>query len=134
MSRPGTAIPVTLVSWTLLVWSTRIGNIWNDAALTDGEKWGRTGLAVSFTVLALGAALALWRRHRSAHVALAALAAWTVAVWVPRAVGIIAGDHDAGFVAVHVVLAAVSCTLAGLTAAGLVRGRERQVNAQDLSG
>ena len=43
--------------WTLLVWTTRIGNIWNDDGLTAGEKWGRTGLALSFTALALAVAL-----------------------------------------------------------------------------
>ena len=43
-----------------------------------------------------------------------ALAVWTVAVWAVRAVGIAFADHAAAFIAVHLVLAAVSTVLAGL--------------------
>lgn len=108
--RPAT---VVLVVWTLLVWTTRISNIWGDQALSDGEKWGRTALAMSFTLLALGVAVALWRRAGSLRAAVTALAAWTVLVWVVRSVGIATGDHDTAFVVVHLVLAVVSIGLAG---------------------
>lgn len=108
--RPAT---VVLVVWTLLVWTTRISNIWGDEALSDGEKWGRTGLALSFTVLAAVVAVALWRRASWLRPAVVALAGWTVAVWVVRSVGIAAGDHDTAFVVVHLVLAVVSIGLAG---------------------
>jgi hypothetical protein len=100
-----------LVVWTLLVWTTRIGNIWGDDGLATGAKWGRTGLALSFTVLAVAAGWALWRRAGWSRPAVAALAGWTVVVWVVRAVGIATGDHEAAFIAVHLVLAAVSITL-----------------------
>jgi hypothetical protein len=40
-----------------------------------------------------------------------AFAAWTVAVWVVRSVGIATADHDASFIAVHLVLAAISISL-----------------------
>jgi len=104
-----------LVAWTFLVWTTRIANIWRDADLDTGERWGRTLLAVSFTVLALAAAVALWRRLGQATVvAVGALAAWTIAVWVVRGIGILAADHDLGFKVVHTVLAVVSIVLAVL--------------------
>lgn len=108
-------LAVALVAWTFFVWTTRIANIWRDEALTTGEKWGRTGLAVSFTVLALAVVVTLWRRARQASlVAVGALAGWSVVVWVVRDVRIVAADHGAGFKAVHTVLAVVSIALAAL--------------------
>src|SRR5690606_8736058 len=108
-------VAVALVAWTFFVWTTRIANIWRDEALTTGEKWGRTGLAVSFTVLALAVVVTLWRRARQASlVAVGALAGWSVVVWVVRDVRIVAADHGAGFKAVHTVLAVVSIALAAL--------------------
>jgi hypothetical protein len=104
-----------LVAWTFLVWTTRIANVWRDADLDTGQRWGRTLLALSFTMLAIAAAVALWRRLRQATVvAVGALAAWTVTVWVVRGVGILAADHDLGFKAVHTALAVVSIALAVL--------------------
>jgi hypothetical protein len=104
-----------LIAWTFLVWTTRIANIWRDADLDTGERWGRTLLALSFTVLAIAAGVALWRRLLQATVvAVGALAAWTIAVWVVRGVGILVGDHDLGFKAVHTILAMVSIALAVL--------------------
>jgi hypothetical protein len=90
-----------LVAWTFLVWTTRVANVWRDA--------------LSFTVLAIAAGVALWRRLAQATVvAVGALAAWTVAVWVVRGIGILAADHDLGFKVVHTVLAVVSIALAVL--------------------
>jgi hypothetical protein len=104
-----------LVAWTFLVWTTRVANIWRDADLDTGERWGRILLALSFTVLAIAAGVALWRRLAQATVvAVGALAAWTVAVWVVRGIGILAADHDLGFKVVHTVLAVVSIALAVL--------------------
>ena len=99
---------------TLLVWTTRIGNIWRDDGLTDAERWGRTALALSFTVLAVAVAWALLRRAPWRRLAVLALAGWTVAVWVVRAVGIATAEHEAAFVAVHLVVAAVSIALSVL--------------------
>jgi hypothetical protein len=110
----GRRATVALVVWTFFVWTTRIGNIWRDADLDTGGKVGRTALALSFTVLALAVAVALWRRARWTGTAVLALAGWTVGVWVVRSVGILTADHDAGFKAVHTVLAVVSIALAAL--------------------
>src|ERR687891_1035507 len=114
---------VALVTWTFLVWTTRIGNIWRDAELSTGEQWGRTLLAVSFTVLGLAVVVALWRRVVPAVVVtVGALAAWTTGVWVVRGTGILAGDHELGFKAVHAVLAVVSIVLAALAWREVRRG------------
>jgi hypothetical protein len=106
---------LALVAWTFLVWTTRIANIWRDEALAMGEKLGRTGLALSFTVLAVVAVVGVWRvSGRASLVAVAALAGWTTGVWVVRGTGIVLADHDAAFTAVHAVLAVVSIVLAAL--------------------
>jgi hypothetical protein len=106
---------VALVAWTFLVWTTRIANIWRDADLDTGDRWGRTLLAVSFTVLAIAVVVAVGRRLGQATVvAVGALAAWTITVWVVRGIGILAADHDLGFKVVHTVLAVVSIVVAVL--------------------
>lgn len=114
MSRLRPPATVALVAWTFLVWTTRIRNIWTDDALSTSEQWGRTALAGSFTVLAGAVVVALWRRAPWQRAAVTALAVWTTAVWVVRAVGIATADHEAAFIAVHVVLAIVSIALSGL--------------------
>jgi hypothetical protein len=109
---------VALVVWTFLVWTTRINNIWADDGLDTAAKVGRTGLALSFTVLAAATAVGLWRRRqrvvRWLRPLVTGFAGWTVAVWVVRGVQIATDDHDLAFVAVHLVLAVVSIGLAGL--------------------
>jgi hypothetical protein len=106
---------LTLVGWTFFVWTTRIANIWRDDALDTGEKVGRTGLALSFTLLAIAVVVTLWRRLPQASlVAVGGLAAWSVAVWVVRDVRILFADHEVGFKVVHTVLAVVSIGLAAL--------------------
>jgi hypothetical protein len=94
------------------VWTTRIRNIWTDDALSAGTQWARTALALSFTVLALAVGHAVYHRTSWRDGVVRLLAGWTVVVWVVRAVGIALADHDAAFVAVHVVLAVVSIGLA----------------------
>ena len=104
-----------MVVWTFLVWTTRIANVWRDADLDTGDRWGRTLLALSFTILAIVVVVALRRRLTHATVAaVAALAAWTTAVWIVRGIGILAADHDGGFKLVHTMLAVVSIVLAVL--------------------
>ncbi|HLM62671.1 MAG TPA: hypothetical protein VK306_00100 [Acidimicrobiales bacterium] len=124
---------VALVAWTFVVWTTRIANIWRDEGLDTGGKVVRTALALSFTVLALAVVAALWRARRLTVPAVAALAAWTVAVWVVRGAGLVAGDHEVGFKVVHTVLAVVSIGLAVLAwretrgAVPVPAGRDRVV-------
>jgi hypothetical protein len=106
---------LALVAWTFFVWTTRIGNIWRDADLDTAEKVGRTGLALSFTLLALAVVGALWRGSaRTRLVAVGALAAWSTAVWIVRDARILVADHEVGFKVVHTVLAVVSIVLSVL--------------------
>lgn len=116
--RPPTSALV-LAAWTLFVWGGRIRN-----ALTDSGGAGPVVLALTFVALAVAV---LATRGRRAPVVLA-LAGWTVAVWVPRAVDIaLLSDHDAAFVVVHLVLAAVSVVLAAWVARDVTRsGRAPQ--------
>jgi hypothetical protein len=95
---------LVLVGWTLLIWLSRIRNIWADEALSTGGQLARTGVAVLFVVLAAVAAL------RPALVPVFAL--WTAGYWAVRGVQIILNDHGLGFTVVHTVLALVSIGLA----------------------
>jgi hypothetical protein len=106
----GTVPPVVawaLALWTLFVWGTRIVNI-----LTDGGSAGALAVAVLLTALGLATAASLaglrlpW--------ALPALAVATIVVWAVRVPLVLASDHEAAFVVVHLVLAGVSVALAAL--------------------
>lgn len=106
--------------WTAFVWGTRIRN-----AVRDDAGAGPVLLSLTFLALAAATLVWVWRARRSGRPEpwgrplLAALAAWTAAVWAVRAVDIaVLSDHDAGFVVVHLALAAVSTALA----AGAWRG------------
>lgn len=94
---------LALPLWTLAVWGGRIRN-----AVDGDEGAGPVLLALTFVLLAVAALL----DRRAAYV----LAGWTIAVWVVRIVDIaILSDRGAAFIAVHLVLAAVSVGLAAWT-------------------
>jgi len=103
-----------LVGWTLFVWANRLRNIWTDDGLTTSGQAGRSALALSFVLpaLVIGATLLRRRWGRWFPWFVRAFAAWTVAVWVVRMVGIALHGHDIGFVVVHLVLAVLSSVLA----------------------
>jgi hypothetical protein len=104
---------LAFAAWTVLVWATRIDNIWSDGDLTTAGKLGRTALAISFAAPATLLLVAAWQRRRVVtRVLTRALGVWTVAVWLVRAGGIVTDDHDTAFVVVHLVLAVVSTALA----------------------
>ena len=109
---------LTFACWTVVVWGARIRN-----AVQDDAGAGSIALASSFVVLGL-----LVVATRGGWRPVVALAAWTVAVWVVRAVDItLLSDHDAAFVAVHLVLAVVSVALAAWAARAVTRsGRAPQ--------
>ena len=94
-----------LALWTVLVWGTRISNI-----LSDGGGAGALTVAVGLT--ALGAAAIASLLTRRLPWAVPALAVATVVVWAVRVPLVLAHDHEAAFVVVHLVLAAVSLALA----------------------
>jgi hypothetical protein len=96
----------------MLVWTTRIGNIWRDDTLDTAGKWGRTGLAGTFTVLAVAALVGLATKAAWLRPVVTAFAVWTTGVWIVRIVGIAVHGHEAAFVIVHTVLAVISVGLA----------------------
>ncbi|HEY9555208.1 MAG TPA: hypothetical protein VIR58_00655 [Acidimicrobiales bacterium] len=114
MSTPRLPATLALVAWTFLVWTTRINNIVADDSLDSGETAARLALSLSFTVLVVAVGWAYSKRAAWLRPATFALAGWTTAVWAVRAVGIAFADHDAAFIAVHLVLAVVSVAIAGL--------------------
>lgn len=123
--------------WTLFVWGGRIRNALGDDALTGTGRAGTLLLAASFVVPAvlLGAGWLVSRGARPQGELLVrgtvALAAWTVAVWVVRGGDILlGGDHEVGFVVVHLVLAIVSSALAVVTAVVVRGGRRSESFAQ----
>jgi len=103
--------------WTLFVWATRIRTAWTQDDLSAAARAGRVGLALSFTVLGVALLVVAGRSRGRALTRAEALvvqtaAVWTIGVWVVRAVGIALADHEAAFIAVHIVLAVVSVALA----------------------
>ena len=117
----GRRLLVAFGAWTLFVWATRVGTAFEQDDLSAAARAGRVGLAVSFTVVGIALLAVAWRargRELSAVEArvVQAAAVWTVGVWVVRGVQIAVADHEAAFIAVHVVLAVVSIALAVATA------------------
>lgn len=132
MALNGLRPALVLSAWTLLVWTTRIRNIWTDEDLdTTGQLW-RTALALAFTAFAVVTIVGWWRARGSGtspawlRAWIRAFAAWTVGVWLVRGLQITAGDHGAAFVAVHTALAVVSIALAAWAV--------RSVNSQARQG
>ena len=117
---------IALAVWSLLVWTTRLRNIWTDDELSSADQWTRTALALSFTVLALAVGHAVFHRTAWRQTVVRALAGWTIVVWLVRAIGIATADHGGAFIAVHLVLAAISIGLAtlALREGGRAAGRE----------
>ena len=107
---PGRRLLVAFGAWTLFVWATRIGTA------TADEAWDRVAMAVGFTLVGLAVLVVAWRARGRALTAGELLAvriavAFTVVVWLVRGVQIALADHEAAFVVVHLVLAAVSIGL-----------------------
>lgn len=128
MSTPRRTATLALVAWTFLVWTTRLNNIVADESLDGAAKVGRLALALSFTALAAAVVWTLTRRRARLSQAVTALAVWTVVVWAVRSVGIALADHDAGFIAVHLALAAVSTVLAALAVRELRQAPQRELS------
>jgi hypothetical protein len=105
---------VVLVLWTLFVWGGRLRNLAADpGGLAEANRWS-LGASIGFVALALAvgvAVLAGFGGRRPGRVALGLLAGAGMAVWAVRAVDIALGDHSVGFIAVHLVLAAVTVGL-----------------------
>jgi len=102
---------------TLLIWTTRIRNVWTDDSLGTAGQLARTALSLTFTAFAVAGLWLWWHARQGSAPAwtpplVRAFAAWTTAVWVVRGVQIALADHAVAFVLVHTALAVGSIALA----------------------
>lgn len=111
---------VVFGGWTLLVWGSRIRNIVADDDLTGSVRTASLLMALTFVIPAavVGVvAVRAWRnRQRPARwvaQVVVTLAAWTIGVWLFRALDIaVDPGHSVGFRVVHSALALVSMVIA----------------------
>ncbi|HTO01173.1 MAG TPA: hypothetical protein VL068_10905 [Microthrixaceae bacterium] len=117
------------LGWTIFVWGiVRVRNILGDDALSVSERNQALLLSVTFwvpaAVIAVMLILAVAKKSPlspAARYGVIGLAAWSVLVWLFRAVDIaLFSDRGAAFIVVHVVLGVISVVLAWL-AVGEVR-------------
>jgi hypothetical protein len=95
-----------LGGWTLLVWLTRLRNLLSG----DESAWWWLP-AVGFLA---GGGLCLWAWWRGGDALATPVRLFAVvgsAYWIVRSVGVVAAGHSAGFVVVHLALAAVTVAL-----------------------
>lgn len=112
------------MAWTLFVWLGRIRNVAADPDLSGSARAWSLGMAVTLSLLAVVTLVAVATRTLADPIARGAaltLAAASSAIWVVRAIGIAGNEHSAGFIAVHLVLAAVTLALSALVARHLLR-------------
>lgn len=130
---------VVLATFTLLVWTTRIRNIWTDDSLSTTGQLGRTALSLSFTVFAVAVLWFWWRGRRRGSIdpiagpVVRMFGAWTIGVWAIRVVQISTAGHDTAFVAVHTALAVVSTVLAVWAVRDVRRGPDQRSGPRHVS-
>ena len=94
---------------TLLAWTTRIYNLFEDNEVSNGERIWSLLVAAIFLLAAIAVIKILvgsWRdRNIKNSRLIPAFCIWTVTFWIVRSVGILIADHEAGFKIVHVLLA-----------------------------
>lgn len=103
--------------WALVAWGGRILVVFD----AGSGVWDRTRIALSL-VAAVAAVVALWA-GRWIKPALLAYAAVAAVVWIRSAVSVMTEDATPAFVAVHLLLAAVSL---GLGALAVLTARQPQ--------
>lgn len=110
---------LALAAWSGFVWANRANNLRTDDTAGVDLAISLMLLSVSlvFAAATVATVLVAWRRHEPlgarAALLLRGFAVWTAAVWVWRAIDIVADWRSVGFVVVHLVLAVVSWVLAG---------------------
>ena len=101
---------------TLLVWITRIYNLFEDNEISNGERVWSLLVSTVFLLAAIAVIKILvgsWRdRNIKKSRLITAFCIWTVTFWIVRSVGILIADHGAGFKIVHACLAIVFILLA----------------------
>lgn len=111
---------IVLVGWTVFIWLTRIKNAWGSSEESTGAKVASTVSAVVLLVaaIAVGRVLVVARRRSLTAVEgrlITILGAGTIVVWAVRIPQILLDDQGVPFKVVHVVLGAISVTLAVLS-------------------
>lgn len=101
-----------LVGWTILLWLSRTRNVLANDELTSLGRGVRLAVVVVFVAMAVAVIVGVKRRWFG--IALRVLCSWTIGYWLVRGGGILLGDYDAGFKAVHTVLMVVSIGLAAV--------------------
>lgn len=107
--------------WTLFVWVTRLRLASADGT-TSWLDWARILVSVSFGLILVTLAMRIRRGTRSqwSAAAMIGFAVWTVVVWVPSLVSVLAGDQTSAFKLVHSFLAIGSLAV-GAIIGGLAR-------------
>ncbi len=104
-------------AWTLFSWVGRFRNIWSDDTLGAGQKVLDSVPVLIFTAVGVAVAVAVLRVEgsdlgRRGRRVVQVAAGWTIAYWLVRLPTILVDHHDAGFKAVHAVLAVIAWALA----------------------
>lgn len=111
---------LALAAWSGFVWVNRLRNLQADpdvAPLDEAVSLVLSGLSLTLALVAVVLVVRAWRSggpsvdaiERGSYLT---FAGWTIAVWVLRVIDIVVSWRSLGFVAVHVVLGAVSMVLA----------------------
>lgn len=114
---------------TIMLWFTRIRNVWSDDATSNSTRLAATLLGVGFVLFATVALGAAWRLRsteapaRSAELLIGGFAVGSSLYWLVRVIQIAGRDHALGFVVVHTLL---GIAVVGLSALVLLRLRDRQ--------
>ena len=113
--------------WTLFIRVIRIKNLLADNELSAAGRtwwWAVTVIIIALALVALvGEARWVPIARRTVTTVAEVLAVVTILVWAEQVLSIVIEWKSVGFVVVHLVLAAISCTLAGLVLAPRVRER-----------
>lgn len=113
---------------TVMMWFTRIRNVWSDDAAASSTRVGATVLGVVFMVVATAALIAAWRTRQAASpgsgaaLLIAGFAGGSSLYWLVRVIQIAGRDHAFGFIVVHTLL---GVAVIGLSALVLWRLRDR---------
>lgn len=115
MSR--TSLAWAIAGWAAISWGGRILIVFD----TGAGGWERIRIAASVLV-AVAAVTALWLRRWEVP-AIFAYTGVTIVVWVRSMSTVLMEPHSTGFVAVHLLLAGISLTLAAVALVSLRRVR-----------
>jgi len=105
---------------TILLWFTRIRNVWSDDTTSSATRFVATALGLGFIAVATVALVAAWRLrtspsgHRGAVMVIAGFAIGSSLYWLVRVIQIAGRDHALGFIIVHTLLGIAVVALSSL--------------------